>query len=105
VATVLTDLGSAEIALGKLERARAHLGRALAIRERTLGPRHPDYASTLAALGELAQAAGRPDEAERDLSRALAIRSAALGEGHADTLTLRQRLQATRRAPRPPVAR
>jgi tetratricopeptide (TPR) repeat protein len=51
----------------------------LAIREKVLGPEHPDVAQSLNNLGELYRIQGRYAEAEPLLKRALAIRERVLG--------------------------
>jgi tetratricopeptide (TPR) repeat protein len=48
--------------------------RLLAIREKSLGPDHPDVATTLNDLAELYRNAGRYADAEPLCKRALAIR-------------------------------
>ena len=63
--------------------------RALAIREKTLGPDHPDTATSLNNLAELYRSQGRYQEAEPLYQRALAIREKALGPDHPDTLATR----------------
>ncbi|MEI2781231.1 MAG: tetratricopeptide repeat protein [Candidatus Competibacter sp.] len=59
--------------------------RALAIRERALGPDHPATAQSLNNLAELYRKRGRLAEAEPLFERALAIREQALGPAHPDT--------------------
>ena len=61
--------------------------RALAIREKALGPDHPDTAPSLNNLAELLRAQGRYGEAEPLYRLALAIREKALGPDHPDTAT------------------
>ena len=58
--------------------------RALAIREKALGPDHPDVAASLNNLATLYIDQGRYAEAEPLLKRALAIREKALGPDHPD---------------------
>lgn len=58
--------------------------RALAIRERALGPDHLDVAMCLHALALVYWEQGRYDEAESINSRVLAIREQALGPDHPD---------------------
>jgi CHAT domain-containing protein/Tfp pilus assembly protein PilF len=65
--------------------AEALFKRVVAIREKALGPRHPQVAETLNDLGLVYRSQGRYGEAEANYSRALAIREKALGVGHADT--------------------
>ena len=60
---------------------------ALAIREKALGPDHPDTATSFNNLAELLQAQGRYGEAEPLFRLALAIREKALGPDHPDTAT------------------
>ena len=49
--------------------------RALAISERTLGPEHPDVATSLENYGALLRKTGRRAEADKIESRATAIRA------------------------------
>ncbi|MCH9826586.1 MAG: tetratricopeptide repeat protein [Gammaproteobacteria bacterium] len=49
--------------------------RSLAIREKALGPDHPDVAMSLENLADLYRATKRPAEAERLDARALRIRA------------------------------
>ena len=75
---------------GPLRRGRAALQARLAIREKALGPDHPDVAQSLNNLAELYQAQGRYAEAEPLYKRALAIREKALGPDHPDVATVAQ---------------
>jgi tetratricopeptide (TPR) repeat protein len=59
-------------------------GRALAIREKALGPEDPDVAESLNNLAGLYYAQGQYVKAESFLQRALAIREKALGPEHPD---------------------
>jgi tetratricopeptide (TPR) repeat protein len=70
-------------ALATFAEARRLHERALAIRERFLGPEHPITASSLNALGVLLDNQGDP-VARPLLERALAIRDKALGPEHPD---------------------
>jgi tetratricopeptide (TPR) repeat protein len=56
--------------------------RALSIREKGLGPSHPDVAISLDKLVELYRKQGRYADAEPLYKRALAIREKAFGRGH-----------------------
>ena len=56
----------------------------LAIREKALGPDHPDVAKSLNNLAVLYDNEGRYAEAEPLYKRALAIREKALGPDHPD---------------------
>jgi tetratricopeptide (TPR) repeat protein len=58
--------------------------RALTIREKALGPNHPDVAVSLNNLAELYRAQGRYADAEALHKRALTIRVKALGPDHAN---------------------
>jgi tetratricopeptide (TPR) repeat protein/transcriptional regulator with XRE-family HTH domain len=68
-----------------LRAARPWYERALDIRERVLGPDHPDTAFSLSALAELLHAQGELAAARPLLERALAIRERVLGPDHPDT--------------------
>jgi tetratricopeptide (TPR) repeat protein len=72
-------------ALAAYAEARKLSERALAIREKVLGPDHPDTASSLNNLGYLLQAQGDLAGALPYFERALAIREKALGLDHPDT--------------------
>jgi tetratricopeptide (TPR) repeat protein len=58
--------------------------RALAIREKALGPEHPHVATSLDNLAVVYRSQGRIAEAEPLIKRALAIREKALGPEHPD---------------------
>ena len=58
--------------------------RSLAIREKALGPEHPDVAQSLNNLAELYRAQGKYAEAEPLYKRSLAIREKTLGPEHPD---------------------
>ena len=66
--------------------------RALAIREKALGPDHPDVATSLNNLALLLQKKGNYAAAEPLCRRALAIYEKALGTNHPDTITIRNNL-------------
>jgi len=67
---------------------------ALAIDEKTVGPKHPDYARVLNNLGQLARRERHDEEAERLFRRALEIDEAALGKQHPDVATVLNNLGA-----------
>ena len=67
--------------------AKPYYERALAIRERVLGPDHPDTATSLNNLGLLLRAMGELPAAKPYLERALAIWERVLGPDHPDTAT------------------
>ena len=83
-ATILNDLASLYAAQGRHAEAEPLFRRALAIREKVLGPDHPYVATTLGNLGGLYLALGRHAETEPLLERALVIRESALGPEHPD---------------------
>ena len=67
------------------EQAEPLYQRALAIREKALGPDHPDTDTSLNNLALLYDSQGRYEQAEPLYQRALAIREKALGPDHPDT--------------------
>ncbi|KAF7986448.1 hypothetical protein HWV62_31213 [Athelia sp. TMB] len=73
---------------GKLDDAMPFYKRALAGREKQLGPEHPDTLTTMSNLGELYREQGKYDEAEPLLARVLRSRETQLGEEHPDTLSV-----------------
>lgn len=72
-------------AQGKYAEAEPLYQRALAIRERQLGPTHPDTAQTLNNLAELYERLGKYRKAKKLHQRALAILQQQLGADHLDT--------------------
>jgi tetratricopeptide (TPR) repeat protein len=72
---------------GQYQEAIAVTRRALALREKTSGPDHPDVAISLQLLGSLEEKAGSYPAAKSTYQRALAIRERALGPEHQDTGT------------------
>jgi CHAT domain-containing protein/tetratricopeptide (TPR) repeat protein len=66
----------------KVEEKREIVERAVAIKERMLGPSHPDLATSLINLGVQRTLAGDPAAGKPLLERALAIREAAFGPDH-----------------------
>ncbi len=76
---ILNNLAVSLEAAGDYAAAEPLYQRALAIREKTLGPWHPDVAQSLNNLGELMRDAGDGAHAEPLLRRALAINERALG--------------------------
>jgi DNA-binding NarL/FixJ family response regulator len=75
---------------GLYTEAEPLLERALAIRERVLGPEHPETGETLNNLARLYLQQGRYTEAEPLFQRALSIRERVLGPGHPHTVTTRE---------------
>ena len=84
VAEVLDLLGRAvrRSSRVKEEEKRELAERAVAIKEKVLGPAHPDLATSLINLGVHRALAGNPAAARPLLERALAIREAAFGPDH-----------------------
>ncbi len=83
-ARLMGTMGYVYRALGLFDEGRPLLEQALALRERELGPDHPDVARSLKDLANLHRAVGNFDEAEPLFMRALAIEEAAYGPVHAD---------------------
>ncbi len=63
------------LAEGRNSEAEPLYARALTIREKTLGPEHPDLATSLENYAALLRETERADEAERMEARAKAIRA------------------------------
>ena len=70
--------------LGRYSDAEPLYKRSLAIREKALGPDHPDVAFSLINLGALYFDKGRYADAEPEFKRSLDIREKALGPDHPD---------------------
>src|SRR5207253_484236 len=86
VADLLDRLGSYRHGpLAAYAQARPLFERALAIREKTLGPEHPDTATSLHNLALLLKGQGDLVGARALYDRALAIREKVLGPEHPDT--------------------
>ena len=80
----LNALGNLQRTLGLYSEAQPRLEQALHIREKTLGPEHPDVAASLNNLAGLYQDQGKYTEAEPLFQRALKIREKTLGPEHPD---------------------
>jgi Tfp pilus assembly protein PilF len=78
VVTALNNLGSLYVAQGKFGPAEESYLKALALREQTLAPDHPDVAASLNNLAELYASQRRFDEAEAFFKRALVIQGVEL---------------------------
>jgi eukaryotic-like serine/threonine-protein kinase len=78
----LNNLALAHDRAGGYEDAKGLHARALAIREKALGPEHPDVAVSLNNLALVHAAAGGYEDAKKLHERALAIRETALGPEH-----------------------
>ncbi len=77
--------GSALSDMGKLEASKQAYERGLAMREKALGPDHPDTSVSLNNLGIVLCRLGRCGEAKTYLERAVAVSERAIGPFHPDT--------------------
>ncbi|MEI7590291.1 MAG: CHAT domain-containing tetratricopeptide repeat protein [Deltaproteobacteria bacterium] len=77
-------MGNISLRNGNHIAAESRYKRALAIREKSLGPDHPDVVFVLSNLAVLYEAIGNFAEAEPLLKRALAIKEKSLGAEHPD---------------------
>jgi tetratricopeptide (TPR) repeat protein len=91
-ARVLNQTGVYHLARAAFAEAAPLLERALAIREKALGPEHPETATSLHSLAGLYRDQGRPGEAAPLYQRALAIDEKALGPEHPETRVVQERL-------------
>jgi eukaryotic-like serine/threonine-protein kinase len=82
LANHLGNLALVHQARGAYEEAKALQERALAIREETLGPEHPDLATNVNNLAAVYDALGVYEEAKRLHERALTIHEKSLGGNH-----------------------
>jgi tetratricopeptide (TPR) repeat protein len=80
--TSLTELGLAYTAQRKFTEAEPVLIRAVAVKEKALGPEHPDFARALLDLGALYRMKNEHAKAEPPIRRAVAILEKALGPEH-----------------------
>ncbi len=88
LATSLNNLAVLYNAQGRYAQAEPLYQRALAIREKALGPEHPDVAPSLNNLAVLYNAQGKYAQAEPLYRRSLAIREKALGPEHPNVATV-----------------
>src|SRR6516164_5056108 len=79
---------------GRYSEAEPIFKRALAIREKTIGPNHPDVAATLSYLASLYHKQGRYADAEPLFKRSLAIQEKVLGPDHPNVATYLNNLAA-----------
>jgi Flp pilus assembly protein TadD len=99
LAVYLNQQGRMAIYAGDYTGAEPPIERALAIREKSLGPEHPDVAKSLNSLASIYDSQGKYAEAELLDKRALAIREKSLGPEHPDvakslnSLAIRYRVQ------------
>jgi serine/threonine-protein kinase len=78
-ASLLFHLGQVLWKQGRYEEAAAHQHQARIIRERLLGPVHPDVAASLNGLGEVSRLRGHLEEAARFYHQAIAVYEQTLG--------------------------
>ncbi len=83
----LNNLAALYHAQGRYAEVEPLYKRSLGIREKVLGPNHPDVATALNNLAALYQAQGRYAEAAPLIKRALAISEKTLGPDHRDVAT------------------
>ncbi len=84
-ANLLHNVGIYFYNRGQYQEAEPLIQRALEIRERVLGPEHPDTAQSLNSLALLYWHQGKDEQAEPLIQRALAIYERVLGPEHPDT--------------------
>ena len=87
LATRLSNQADQYYEAGRYAKAEPLYRRVLAIREKVLGPDHPDVATTLHDLALLYGATDRPAEAEPLYRRVLVIEEKGLGPEHPDLAT------------------
>jgi tetratricopeptide (TPR) repeat protein len=81
-AWLLNDLGLVHHLEGDEDRAVQAMRRALAVKEKALGPDHPDVSRSEVNLGMFLQALGKHQEALAHLNRARAAEEKTLGRSH-----------------------
>lgn len=94
LANAADTLGFVLTQLARYDDAAAHLGQALALRRRHLGPAHPQLAVTLHHLGMLHTARGALEEGERWFRDALVMKRALLRTNHPSVMNSLQTLAA-----------
>ena len=78
------NLGILYFRMGKYDLARTHDERAVALRERLLGPDHPEVAAALGELANVYEAQGQRERAAEIQRRVLATTEKQLGPDHPD---------------------
>jgi len=81
-AAVYNSIGATLVLAGHYADAEPLLRRAVEIREKVLGPDHPDVARGLNNLGTVYEAMGRYDDAWKYYQRALALKERVMGPRH-----------------------
>jgi len=87
LAQALSILGNRLFARGQVDEARPHLERAVAIREKALGPGHPLTVDSINNLAVILCSQGNYEEAQPLLERALRVTEETFGEDHEMTAT------------------
>jgi len=85
--SLCNELGSHLMNVGAYSEAQFYLRQALTIRQKALGPEHPDVATSLNNLAELYHNQGKYQQAEPLFQQALTIRQKALGPEHPHVAT------------------
>jgi len=83
-ASVLVNLGDVFANQGKYAEAQARLEQAILLRQKKLGPSHPQVAQAIKTLGNLLVDEGNYSEAKVRFEQALAIWEQAFGHAHPD---------------------
>jgi tetratricopeptide (TPR) repeat protein len=85
-ALALSQLGHLLMNQGKYKEAWESHRQALELREKALGPEHPDVATSISNLASAAWWMGRYDEAVEKAERAVTLQSKALGPEHPEVM-------------------
>jgi tetratricopeptide (TPR) repeat protein len=86
-AAIRVTLGNTYLAIGRYQEAEEQFRQSLEIRQRVLGPEHPDTLNTMTALANSYFSAGRLDEALTMREEVLTLSRKVLGLEHPQTLT------------------
>lgn len=81
----LNNLATVYYNRGAFDAAEGLFQQALALREQTIGPKHPDLSSPLINLANVFRMQHRYDQAQLLLNRALAVTNEGLGHNHPNT--------------------
>jgi tetratricopeptide (TPR) repeat protein len=90
----LRDRGGLLDSMGDYQAARPYYEKALEIRKKVLGEKHPDTAGSLNNLATLCFYENKIKEAANYIRKALAICRKVLGDNHPDTKTMMDNLEA-----------
>jgi tetratricopeptide (TPR) repeat protein len=90
----LNNRARKELTFGQYEQAAAFYQRVLAIREKNLGPDHPDVGESLLDLAGIYSELCQRELAEPLYQRALAIKEKALGPDHPDVAMILENMVA-----------